>query len=550
MNHFPSNVPVLIVGGGPSGLALANELGWRGVDYLLVDDSDGTTIFPAGEAIFSRTMEHVRRWGFSRELRHTPGFPDDYPFNIGFFTRVNGHLLKLFEGSNNAKMPEVNSAISPEGPMVCPKRIFDPALRDAAQSREVGSIRLRTLCTGAVQHDEGISVSVVDMASGKIHEVEAMYLADCEGARGTFRKQLNIKYVGSFAEGQNFAIYFRAPALNRLMLERHGREFFQMHVVNHPNRPYFTVVNRELWRVSMYVEAGANPDPLKVVMDAIGAPMEVEILKSQPWAGHQVVAERYRDGHIFLVGDAAHLRWPKGGFGANTGIGDAVDLGWKLAAVFDGWADPALLDTYELERRPIGVRNTREASNNRQLDKLLKPDPQLDEDSAAGAAARQATGELVAEHRKREFSTQGVQLGYRYAGSPIVVSDGSPEPADEPGTYQPSTWPGMRAPHAWLDDGRSTLDLFGRGFVLLCFRSDAASSRMCDAFAHAHVPLQVVELDSQAIRTLYERDFVLVRPDGHVAWRANAVPEQCAFIAQTVRGARLTQEAGMGTVPA
>ncbi len=230
------------------------------------------------------------------------------------------------------------------------------------------------------------------------------------------------------------------------------------------------------WRLSVYLEEGAEPqDPAALVHEAVGAPIGVEILAAQPWSGHRVVAHSYREGRVFLAGDAAHLLWPKGGFGANTGIGDAVDLGWKLAATLQGWGGPSLLDSYEEERRPIAVRNVSEASSNWTSDARIVPDPVLDRDDAEGEQARVEMGRLIRRLRGREFRSIGVQLGYRYAGSPICVPDGAPEPPDEPDDYVPSTWPGCRAPHVWLPDGSSVLDHFGHGFVLVVSRPDGTA---------------------------------------------------------------------------
>ncbi|MCY1238364.1 3-(3-hydroxy-phenyl)propionate/3-hydroxycinnamic acid hydroxylase [compost metagenome] len=265
--------------------------------------------------------------------------------------------------------------------------------------------------------------------------------------------------------------------------------------------------------------------------------MEIEVIRAQPWSGHRVVAQRYREGRVFLLGDAAHLRWPKGGFGANTGVGDAVDLGWKLSAVLNGWGGSGLLDSYEAERRPIAVRNVNEAANNRVLDGRIAADGLLDDASEQGEAARREAENRIHALRLREFSTQGVQLGYRYRQSPLCVSDGSLEPPDDHMVYQPSTWPGSRAPHAWLEDGRSTLDLFGRSFVLLRFDGSAQATPFQAAAEQRGVPFCEVPLASSSIASLYERRYVLVRPDGHVAWRGDELPVDALVVIDRVRGA-------------
>jgi hypothetical protein len=252
-----------------------------------------------------------------------------------------------------------------------------------------------------------------------------------------------------------------------------------------------------------------------------------------------VVAERYRDGRVFLAGDAAHLLWPAGGFGMNTGVGDAVDLGWKLAAVLEGWGGPKLLESYEPERRPIGMRNVQEASEMRAgYDQALNVSPLLDADTEEGRALREKARTAILRTRAKEFQNDspGIELGYSYDGSPICVADGTPAPSFDHGIYNPTTRPGARAPHVALADGRSTLDLFGRSFVLLALGAEKAEAAPLAAAAKgAGVPLEVVELNEPKVEQIYERRFVLVRPDGHVAWRGEA-PDDYDAIIDHVRG--------------
>jgi 2-polyprenyl-6-methoxyphenol hydroxylase-like FAD-dependent oxidoreductase len=524
--ELPGEVPVLIVGGGPVGLALANELGWRGVDYLLVDDNDEEVVFPAGENIFSRTMEHIRRWGFSDEVRQDPEFPADYPRTIAFATALDGRIVALFPGTSN-RDAKVQSRVSPEGMVFCPKRAFDPALRRGAKRAGTGMLLNRLRLVGFEDRQHEVIARLLDLRTGAEHVVRAAYLAACDGARSLVRKSLGISFVGSFAQGHNFAIYLRAPTLQAILLERFGQPIAQIQTINTANRPYLTAVDGRLdWRLSMYVGPDATPDPAEAVRNAIGTNIPFEVLRAQPWAGHRVVAESYGRGRVFLLGDAAHLRWPKGGFGANTGIGDAVDLGWKLAAVLDGWGGPRLLESYETERRPIAVRNVNEASNNRMLDELVQPDPLLDRDGDEGTEARARLSNLLFAVRLREYQTDGIQLGYRYRDSQICIPDRQAlEPPDDHMAYEPSTFPGCRAPHAWLSPGRSTLDLFGRGFALLRFAPHLPCDGLVQAAADVGAPLVVTDVASADIALLYEKKLVLVRPDGHVAWRSDVPPD-------------------------
>jgi hypothetical protein len=248
-----------------------------------------------------------------------------------------------------------------------------------------------------------------------------------------------------------------------------------------------------------------------------------------------VVSDRYRAGRVFLAGDAAHLNHPASGLGLNTGLGDAVDLAWKLEATLAGWAGGRLLDSYEIERHPVGVRNVGHASMTHDTDRTQAPHPEIALDTAAGAQARRAMGEAIVRTQTRKFITDGIALGYRYDASPICWPDRDPAPPLTISEYHPTSYPGSRAPHAWLAAGRSTLDGFGRGFTLLRF-GGADPGLIERAFGETGVPLTITSIADPAITELYERRLVLVRPDGHVAWRSDELPADPRALVDRVRG--------------
>jgi hypothetical protein len=274
----------------------------------------------------------------------------------------------------------------------------------------------------------------------------------------------------------------------------------------------------------------------------MGRDFDYEILSVMHWVRRELVADRYGTRRVFIAGDAAHLMSPTGGFGMNTGLQDAVDLGWKLEAVVRGWGGEHLLGSYEIERRPVAVRNVTEASSN--LGRMLstrqrRPPPEMFQPGSAGDTARKNYGEWFTATMKREWFTLGFHFGYGYEGSPVIWPDGTPAPGLETSTYTQTARPGHRAPHAWLPDGRSTLDLFGRGFVLMRLGAHTlGGERLRVAAAAAGVPLQVVALDMPDVAALYQGRLVLVRPDGHVAWRADAEPPDARAVIDVVRGAR------------
>jgi hypothetical protein len=303
-----------------------------------------------------------------------------------------------------------------------------------------------------------------------------------------------------------------------------------------------TLDGRELYRFGVrgkeYYDDPDSVDAERLFTEVAGKNVPHEIISVRRWTARNVVADTYRVGRrVFLAGDAAHLNHPASGLGLNTGLGDATNLGWKLHAVFAGWGDEALLDSYEAERRPVGIRNISHAENSNSNDRNQKPPAEIADDTPEGAKARREVGERITRGLTSKFVTDGLALGYRYAPSPISWDDGSPPPPDSVSTYTQTSFPGSRAPHAWLSDGRSTIDVFGPGFTLLRFGAAPEVSSIERAFAARGVPLAVVTVSDPEIAALYERRLVLVRPDGHVAWRGDDWPADPLALADRVRGA-------------
>ena len=281
-------------------------------------------------------------------------------------------------------------------------------------------------------------------------------------------------------------------------------------------------------------------DPVQVIKDVVGADFEIDVHSVQPWDAHALVAERYSEGRCFLAGDSAHLFSPTGGFGMNTGVSDAIELAWRLQAALDGWAGPGLLASYDHERRPIGHRNTQEAADCfDHLYRVMQHGDEIDEESPEGDAVRQMLKADIKEQEKL-IASSGTLLGYRYEGSPIVVADGTPEPADDARRYVPVARPGHRAPHVWLDDGQALFDRLGPDFTLLRIGPDAPDvTPIIDAAAAAGLPLQVLELAEPMVAEVYAASLVLIRPDLMIGWRSNECPEAevAAALVNTVRGA-------------
>lgn len=531
-------VPILIAGAGPVGLALATELAYRDIRSTVVEQTDGVVEFPTTNLANTRTCEHLRRWGIADRMRFESGYPTDYPRNYLFVTRMDGYEIARFDHAANGD-PASRSPYSPEGRLWISKPYFDPVLHQHVATLPTVEIRYLTAFDSFHQAGDKITVKVVDTRSGREEMIDADYLVGCDGGRSNIRRALGIQYEGVFSQGQNVAVLFRSPLLKLIKL---GPAVMYQIINADINGTIAAVDGKELWRLNIrnvkqeQIDALNAPEKLRY---ALGENIPFELLEVRPWTGHCVVAEKYHDGRVFLAGDAAHLNWPTGGFGMNTGVGDAVDIGWKLAAVLAGWGGARLLDSYTAERKPIAMINVSEAAEMRASYDTQTPfSPEIEENSDEGKQLREKARAAILRTRAKEFQhdSAGIELGYRYENSPICVADGTPPPALDHGLYTPSTWPGVRAPHAWLKDGRSTLDLFGKGFVLMNF-SSANTSAISAAADRVGLPMEVISLNDEKIRQIYEQDLVLVRPDGHVAWRGAAVPVNAAALVDKVRGA-------------
>jgi 2-polyprenyl-6-methoxyphenol hydroxylase-like FAD-dependent oxidoreductase len=532
------SVPVLVVGGGPVGLALAGDLGWRGIDCVLIEQSDGSIYQPRMDMVGVRTMEFCRRWGLVGAVEGSP-YPRDYAQDNVYVTSLTGYELgrERFPGIGQAPTPPQ----SPQRRERCPQNMFDPILREFAAAQKAVTMRYRTRLVGLTQDAERVSATVENADTGAREEIAARYLVGCDGARSLTRETLGIAMRGNPALTYTTNVIFRCPDL--LSLHDKGKAY--RHIVIGPEGTWATVVainGRDQWRFSIIGSSAqreyTTAEIQAAIRRAVGRDFKFEILSVLPWVRRELVAETYREGRVFIAGDAAHAMSPTGGFGMNTGIGDAVDLSWKLAAVLQGWGGDGLLDSYTVERQPVGARNVAEASGN--LRRMLSVSRHADiaDDTPEGADTRKKVGAEFSELMRREWFTLGIHLGYRYEASPVCWPDGTPPPPDEAGTYEQTARPGHRAPHAWLADGRSTLDLFGRGFTLIGFDATAAEAApLVEAAVARHVPIEFVSLAEPKVGALYQRKFVLVRPDGHVAWRDDRMPEDPLRVIDVVRGA-------------
>jgi 2-polyprenyl-6-methoxyphenol hydroxylase-like FAD-dependent oxidoreductase len=422
--------------------------------------------------------------------------------------------------------------------------MFDPILQRFAASFDCVDLQYEAALVAIADKGDHVEAILRDACTGATRTVTAEYLIGTDGGSSTVREAAGIAMGGNPALTYATNVLFRCadfPALHRMgkayrfifigpegtwltIVAINGGDRFRMSIVGTPDK-----VNH------------SDADIRAALTRAMGRDFDYEILSVMRWVRRELVAERYGTGRVFIAGDAAHLMSPTGALGMNTGIQDSVDLGWKLDAVLRGWGGAHLLASYERERRPVALRNVAASTEN--LERMLstrdrKPPPQVFAEGAAADTIRAEYGKWFTETMRHEWFMNGFHLGYRYDDSPIVWPDGTPAPPLETSTYTQTARPGARAPHVALPDGRSTLDLFGRGFTLLRLGADApGGDTMMQAAAAAGVPLRVVSLDRPEVRQTCERALVLVRPDGHVAWRADAEPAQPGAVIDVVRGA-------------
>ncbi len=533
--------PVLIAGGGPVGLTMAIELGWRGIGCVLVDEGDGTLLHPRTGLIAIRSMEMLRRYGLAQRMRAC-GFPADYALSMVFCTSLNGLLLE------RAPYPSMRAAPTPpetpEKKQRCPQIWMQPILADAVRANPHADLRLGHRLESFEDTGSEVIAQANERATDARLTIRAQYLIGCDGAASGVRERLGIATSGR-ALGYSVNILFRAPQLTR----RHRMGEAERYLFVGPEGTWgnVTVIDGDaLWRLTVLGAEQkldlASFDARAWVRRALGtevagcAAIDFEVLSVAPWRRSEMLAERFLVGRVLLAGDACHTMSPTGGMGMNTGMQEVFDLGWKLEAALAGWAGPHLLPSYEAERLPVARRNIGFSTQNYKAWRDTPDAQAVCDDSPAGAGVRALLGARLRESTRVEWESTGLQIGYRYDASPICVPDGTPAPKDDYSLYLPTTRPGARAPHAWLADGRSTLDLFGRGFVLLRFDGGAGVNGMREAFARHRIPLTVQTLDEPQVAALYERALVLVRPDGHVAWRGNSL-DKPQRIADIVSGA-------------
>jgi len=535
---------VIIVGGGPAGLMLAIELGRRNVRCILFDQDDSTTPNPQANATQARTMEHFRRLGFADEVR-AEGMPPDYPTDIVYYTTFSKYELARFKLPSSSEAKDLikgmgGSWSAAEPPHRVSQMYVEKVLHRQAAKLDTVDLRYRHEVTEVTDH--GSDVSATALSESGETTVTARYLVGCDGPRSLVRKSLGIPLQGEsgvereFVGGPMHAVYLRAPGL----YEQINGDPAWMHVnINHKRRCFLVALDgKSEFVFHPQLKPGEDKDNISEAQarvmfnECMGKNVDIEIVSRSSWtAGLTLVAEKMSHGRIFIAGDAAHLFTPTGGLGYNTAIEDVVNLGWKLAAVINGWGGHGLLASYHPERQPAAVRNTNYARGFADSLGNFKADPRLEEDSGEGANLREIAGTHYNNHGRTEFNVPGITFGTRYDDSPIVAHDGTTPPVDQANVYEPTACPGGRAPHIWFDsDSEKPVSLYDRlGFEFTLLSFDGARNAEIEAISiaaqDAGVPLKSIHIPGEEARELYGCGLALIRPDQIVAWRGESFEE-------------------------
>ena len=540
----PLRVPVLIAGGGPTGLVLAAELSRHGVPSLVAERNEYTTLFPKMDITNGASMELLRRLGADAELRAL-GVPAEYSFDVIFAASLNGPVhgrwrLPSVDEQRAIITATADGSLPGQPWQRCSQAIFEAMMMRRAQRDPLVGVRQGWRLESCRQTGDMVIAQLVDRA-GAILTVHADYLIGCDGASSRVRSELGIEMQGLKDFASFGLVHFRSTDLANL----HAQGQF-WHLFTSTGGALIAQNEVDTWTLHQDLGAQArDPDPIgdprEFVARALGRPIAInEIITSSVWRPSAMVAESYGQGRILLAGDAVHTMIPLGGYGMNTGLGDAANLGWKIAAAFDGWGGPQLLDSYQAERRPIADRNRNACVEHAMVHLQYRGmvDPKLfDEDSAAGRAHREQVAEFLATHDAENLSL-GIELDVRYDTSPVVVPDGSPAPPWDPRHFVPTLRPGHRAPNIVLGEQDTLFDRFGPAFTLVDALHDKRQScGLLSEAAQVGLPIEHLRLTDPALAGLYQHRLVLIRPDLHIAWSGTDASDAVRIIAR-MRGMR------------
>jgi 2-polyprenyl-6-methoxyphenol hydroxylase-like FAD-dependent oxidoreductase len=529
---------VLIVGGGPTGLTLANDLGLRGVRCMLIDQKPAPAFLPKMERCNARTMEIFRRMGLVDKVR-AAGLRADAPMDVFIVLDCVQPPLLRFPFPSVAEYKDIIAGTTDGSQPLEPYQLIsqytvEPLLKAEAEKLPSVSVRFGFELISFEQDVDGVTAHVKAL-DGATSTIRAKYLAACDGGASIVRRQLGIKLSGeaNILELRQ-ALYYCEDLYERIAIGK-GRHY---HTVDKEGS--FLIVQDSTRHFTLHAVVENDADMARQFEKVVAMPVKYDMLYVGRWRMNLLLADRYQEGRVFLAGDAVHLVIPTGGLGMNSGVGDAVDLSWKLAATLQGWGGPKLLGAYETERRPVGHNNVQASTyaslGRRKWRAMYRPE--MREHTPAGDAARAKLIEVAEVEQRKSNEMVGAELAYHYAGSPLIW----PEPGEPPydfREYVPTTFPGVRLPHVWLRDGSAMQDRIGydHGFTLLRLGgSTADASALARAFAAYGAPFRVLDIADERARDVYGCDLILLRPDMHIVWRGQDAPEEPQRLAAVATG--------------
>jgi 2-polyprenyl-6-methoxyphenol hydroxylase-like FAD-dependent oxidoreductase len=530
---------VIIVGAGPVGLTLAIDLGRRGVRCILLEQKEAPQFLPKMERCNARTMEIYRRLGIVERVRDA-GFPRDAPMDVFIVTSLIEppllHLPYPSVAQAQAEIAACNDGSMPREPyQLISQYTLEPLLKSIAEKMPNVDVRYGCEFLSFGQDEGGVRVRF--KSGSATTEISALYLAGCDGGSSAVRRQLGIKLQGEANLMQFRQALFRCDDLFERIPIGKGRHY---HVAD--NQATFLIVQDSTRHFTLHAVVDNDADMTTMFEKTVAMKVQYEMLSVGQWRQNLLLADRYGEGRVFLAGDAVHLVIPTGGLGMNSGVGDAVDLSWKLAATLQGWGGPQLLASYEIERRQIGARNvdaSRHASRGRRAWRAAWK-PNIRDNTPEGVATRANLIAIADVEQRKSNEMIGAELSYRYEGSPVIWPEVGESPVPDFMKYQPSTWPGARLPHVWLAGGRALHDCIGEGYTLLRLKSQVDAAPLAKAFASHAAPFTVLDVNEDHPRDIYGCDLLLLRPDLHVVWRGNRLddPVRLAVIATGHAGGR------------